>query len=175
MKARARTVRPKLIGVDHLQIIAGASPAEHYKGMTEKVGASSGALKRMAKELNAVVIALAQLARPEKGKEDQRPKLEDLRWAGEIEQDADIVIGLYRPHYYLERTPEAERDARWEEAWQSTQNITEAHVLKRRGGPGANKMARAYYDPAIGIFSDPPPAGPGQGEPPPQGEFDAFR
>lgn len=167
MLARARILKPRMVLCDHLQITNGAAPGEEYRGPTEKIGAASTASKRMAKQLRCPVFMAAQLSRPQKGQEDRRPQLEDLRWAGEIEQDADIVLGLYRPHYYLSRVPDNERGGDWHRQWHETKNMTEIHILKRRGGPGAGKIVKAHYDPAVGVFSDwkdgsaqdqPPPA-----------------
>lgn len=152
IEARARPFRPKLVVVDHLQLVNGAAPGEQYRSMTEKVGAASGALKRMAKRLGCAVVALAQMPRPEKGKEDRRPLLEDLRWSGEIEQDADMVAFVYRAHYYLEAIPVKERDHQWHQDYDRTMNVTEFIIRKLRGGPGANRTIECHYDPKTGIF-----------------------
>lgn len=169
MVARARTIKPDLVVFDHLLLSGGAQPGQTDLRKVELTGAVTGALKVAAKQLDAAVLALCQLKRPEQGKEDRRPVLEDLKWAGEIEQDADDVFFLYRPHYYLGRVPEKSRDFEWKKAWTETMNVTEIIVGKNRGGPGANHTVKVNYDPATGTFSDLPEAA--SAHETPQGEF----
>ena len=151
--ARARSIDPDLIVIDHLTLIAGEMPGAQYRGMTERTGATSTALKRMAKQLAVPVVTLCQLARPEKGKEDQRPQLEHLRWAGEIEQDADIVLLLYRGAYYLQRVPEEDRDHDWLKKMEHWKDRAEVILAKHRIGAGTTIVL--HYDPAKGLFRDP--------------------
>lgn len=154
MRGRARGMQPGLIVVDHLLLSGGSAPGQQDVRKVELTGMVTGALKEMAKELDCPVLALCQLKRPGEGKEDQRPHLEDLKWAGEIEQDADDVLLLYRPHYYLGRVPEDKRGHDWQRAWDSTMNMTEVIIGKNRGGPGANKVVKVFYDPSTGTFRD---------------------
>jgi replicative DNA helicase len=108
IRLRARAAHRRhgigLIVVDHLHIVA-PDAADARNGATWAVGRISGAMKRLAKELQVPVLLLAQLNRGVEGREDKRPTLADLRQAGEIEQDADVVALLYRHEYYLSRTP----------------------------------------------------------------------
>ena len=77
-------------------------------------------LKIMAKELNIPVVCLSQLSRASESRQDKRPQLSDLRESGSIEQDADVVIGLYRDGYYNQES--------------ETPNLAEAIILKNRKG-----------------------------------------
>ncbi|MBQ3352428.1 replicative DNA helicase [Candidatus Saccharibacteria bacterium] len=88
----------KLIVIDYLQLIRGS---DRYAGnRVQEVTEISQELKRLARELNIPVVALAQLSRNVTGREDPRPVLSDLRESGSIEQDADLVMMLHRPDYY---------------------------------------------------------------------------
>lgn len=103
MRARAAARRFGKLGliiVDHMHIIRPES-ADAKNGGTWAVGQISNALKRMAKEFECPVLALAQLSRGVEGRDDKRPTLADLRYSGEIEQDADAIMFLYREEYYL--------------------------------------------------------------------------
>ena len=105
----AREVKRKhpvgLIVIDHLHIVA-TDPAAGTRGETWAVGKVSNDLKRLAKDMNVPVLALAQLNRGVEGREDKRPSMADLRQSGNIEQDADAIMFLYRPEYYLKSEPE---------------------------------------------------------------------
>jgi len=127
--------RLDVICVDHLNLI---SPSDAYRGNkaaeTEEISMS---LKRLAKELDIAVISLVQLNRAVEGREDKRPGLSDLRWSGAIEQDADVVMFVYREAYYLERKKHddmSEESAR-REILQRKQNNLELIIAKHRGGP----------------------------------------
>jgi len=105
--AARRLGQVRLIVLDHMHIVR---PDEGQQG-TWAVGQTSNAIKRMAKEFNCPVLALAQLSRAVEGRDDKRPNLSDLRQAGEIEQDADAVMFLYREEYYLDQVPVPTRKA----------------------------------------------------------------
>jgi replicative DNA helicase len=90
-----------LLVVDHIHIVR---PSAEYRGRrVDELTAISADLRALAKELNVPVVALAQLSRQVEGRDDKRPQLSDLRDSGSIEQDADLVVFLYREEYYLER------------------------------------------------------------------------
>lgn len=111
-----------LVVIDYLQLMQSAGSGHTYSGENRQQAVSdmSRMMKIMAKELNVPVICLSQLSRANEARTDKRPKLSDLRESGAIEQDADIVIGLYREGYY-------EREC-------SNPNEAEAIVLKNRHG-----------------------------------------
>jgi replicative DNA helicase len=95
-------------------------------------------LKALAKELNVPVIALSQLSRAVEQREDKRPQLADLRESGSIEQDADVVMFIYRAEYYLSRMePDAgtEKHQEWQEKMDSVHNLAEVIIGKQRHGP----------------------------------------
>jgi replicative DNA helicase len=94
-----------LIMVDHLHIVR-PEDADIRLGATWAIGRISGAMKRMAKQHRVPLLLLAQLNRGVEGRDDKRPSLGDLRQAGDIEQDADVVSFVYRPEYYLKADPE---------------------------------------------------------------------
>lgn len=128
----AKTGRPlRLIVIDHIGIIR---PSDRYRNnRVMEVGEISVGLKVLAKDLGVAVMALSQLSRGVEGREDKRPSLSDLRDSGSIEQDADLVIGLYRESYYLER--KANRTPEEENRLLDAQEELEAEILKQRQGP----------------------------------------
>src|SRR6266508_3275907 len=114
-----------LVVVDYLQLMSASAPGgRRYENRTQEVSAISRGLKAIAKELKVPVIALSQLSRaPEtRGGKDSEPKLSDLRESGSIEQDADLVMFIYRPEYYDRDNPEYEGKAK-------------IIVAKQRNGP----------------------------------------
>lgn len=120
-----------LVVVDHIGLIR---PSKRYSGnrVQEMTEISSG-LKGLAKELGIPVVGLSQLNREVEKRVDKRPQLSDLRESGSIEQDADVVLGLYREAYYLEHKadltdPEIDNLSR-------LRNVLEIEILKQRGGP----------------------------------------
>lgn len=146
----ARGVSLEVIVVDYLQLVRAS---DRYKGdKVREVGEVSADLKALSKELDCCVIALSQLSRGAEGRDDKRPQLSDLRDSGAIEQDADIVIGLYRPEYYLLRSEPSEpgKRAAWMEQMQASRNLCEALVLKNRMGPV--ETVRLFFDAPSGAF-----------------------
>ncbi|MDR7040512.1 replicative DNA helicase [Methylobacterium sp. BE186] len=117
--------------IDHIGLIR---PSRRYAGnRVQEMTEISGALKGLAKELGIPVLALSQLNRGVEQRPDKRPILSDLRESGSIEQDADVVLGLFREAYYLEHKVdrsdvETDRLAR-------CRNILEIEILKQRSGP----------------------------------------
>ncbi|MBR4744348.1 MAG: replicative DNA helicase [Oscillospiraceae bacterium] len=123
MNAQCRRVSNLgLVVIDYLQLMQSASGTSRYAGesRTQVVSDISRMLKIMAKELNVPVICLSQLSRANEARQNKRPMLSDLRESGAIEQDADIVLGLYREEYYSKDT--------------ELGNLSECIVLKNRRG-----------------------------------------
>ena len=107
-----------LVVIDYLQLIQGNN--KRNSNRVEEVSEISRALKILAKELDVPVVALSQLSRAAEQRSDHRPMLSDLRESGSIEQDADIVMFLYRDDYYF---PDSEK-----------KNIAEISLAKHRSG-----------------------------------------
>lgn len=121
-----------LVVVDHVGLI---SPDEEQRGIVENQTLISGGLKAMAEELDVVMLGLAQLNREVEKRDDKRPQLSDLRSSGSWEQDADVVIGVYRDAYYARRETEPKSDVKVAE-WLRRQGdpTIEAIMLKVREG-----------------------------------------
>ena len=129
-----------VVYVDHIHII---KPNDRYRGnRTAEITEISGALKALAKELNVAVVGLAQLNRAVEGRDDKRPTMADLRDSGSLEQDADLIVFLYREEYYLQRrcsdpNSEDRRIARLAEV----RNKLELIIAKQRNGPPATSKS----------------------------------
>ena len=132
-----------LIVIDYLQLLSSSGRSENR---VQELSEMTRALKIMAKELNVPVLVLSQLSRLVEQRDNKRPQLSDLRESGSIEQDADIVMFVYREIYYLENdvpkkhlneTPEkfALRQAEWEAKKEEIRNHGEAIISKQRHGP----------------------------------------
>ena len=107
-----------LVVIDYLQLISGSGKSNSRE---QEIAEISRSLKILAKEINVPVVALSQLSRAPEGRTDHRPMLQDLRESGSIEQDADMVMFIYRDDYY---NPQAEQT-----------NIAEIIIAKNRSGP----------------------------------------
>jgi len=138
-----RTVGLDLIIIDYLQLITSAG-GKGSDNRVQEITQISMALKALAKDLDVPVIALSQLSRQVEQRDDKRPQLSDLRESGSIEQDADVVLFVFRESYYLERTePQAdpgdpsasEKWARWRERMDQVYGTAEVIVGKQRHGP----------------------------------------
>jgi replicative DNA helicase len=158
LRARARRLkRQKNIGmviVDYLQLLQGTGRNSNDNRVNEISEISRG-LKTLAKEINVPVIALSQLSRAVEQREDKRPQLSDLRESGSIEQDADIVLFIYREDYYLAAKQPAEDHpefASWQEEMGRVYGLAEILVAKQRHG--ATGKVRVKFDSRITKFSD---------------------
>jgi replicative DNA helicase len=118
-----------LVIIDHLGLVQASS---RYSGSrTNEMGEISAGCKSLAKESDTHVMALSQLNRGVESRSDKRPILSDLRESGNLEQDADLVIGAFREAYYLQNSPEPEDLAKLLTA----KHVLEVVVLKQRQGP----------------------------------------
>ncbi|MGE4249635.1 MAG: replicative DNA helicase [Parvibaculaceae bacterium] len=139
--ARARRLKRQrglgLLIVDYLQLLAG-SAKRASEGRVQEVTEITVGLKALAKELKVPIIALSQLSRQVENRDDKRPQLADLRESGSIEQDADVVLFIYREEYYLGRTeprPNTPEHFEWQEKMNRVTGVAEVIIGKQRHGP----------------------------------------
>jgi replicative DNA helicase len=126
-----------LIVVDYLQLIRGTNNSSQQNRVQEISEITQG-LKAIAKEFNIPVLALSQLSRAVEARDNKRPMLQDLRESGSIEQDADIVMFIYRQAYYEERKKPADGDPKmdaWINIMNALRNKSEVIIAKHRNGP----------------------------------------
>ncbi len=131
-----RTTGLDLIMVDYLQLVTVRSDSSDNR--VQEVSAITQGLKALAKDLSVPVIALSQLSRQVENREDKRPQLSDLRESGSIEQDADMVMFIYRESYYLSRTEPregTEEHFKWQEQMDQVRGLAEIVIGKQRHGP----------------------------------------
>ncbi|WP_308916975.1 replicative DNA helicase [Jannaschia sp. LMIT008] len=140
LAARARRLKRTkgldVLIVDYLQLVR---PATAKDSRVNEVSEITQGLKAIAKELDIPVIALSQLSRQVESREDKRPQLSDLRESGSIEQDADVVMFVYREEYYKEREKpgdhQLEKMAEWQAAMEAVNGKAEVIIGKQRHGP----------------------------------------
>ncbi|MDO8883362.1 DnaB-like helicase C-terminal domain-containing protein, partial [Pseudotabrizicola sp.] len=140
--ARARRLKRThgldVLMIDYLQLLKGSAKSSEGNRVQEVSEITQG-LKAIAKELNIPVIALSQLSRQVESREDKRPQLSDLRESGSIEQDADVVMFVYRDEYYKEREKpgdhELEKMAAWQQIMEQVHGKAEVIIGKQRHGP----------------------------------------
>ncbi len=146
--ARARRLKRQhgldVLVVDYLQLARPAS--SRSEGRVQEVSEITQGLKAIAKELNIPVVALSQLSRQVEAREDKRPQLSDLRESGSIEQDADVVMFVFREEYYKEREKPGDHDIegmmKWKDAMSALHGKAEVIIGKQRHGPiGAIELA----------------------------------
>ncbi len=141
LAARARRLKRQhgldALFVDYLQLAKAAS--NRSEGRVQEVSEITQGLKAIAKELNVPVIALSQLSRQVESREDKRPQLSDLRESGSIEQDADVVMFVFREEYYKEREKPGDHDIeammKWKDAMSALHGRAEVVIGKQRHGP----------------------------------------
>jgi replicative DNA helicase len=141
LAARARRLKRQhgldLIVVDYLQLVTGDS-LRGSDNRVQEVSQITQGLKAIAKELGVPVLALSQLSRQVENREDKRPQLADLRESGSIEQDADVVMFVYRESYYLGRAEPregTEEHLKWQDDMDKVRNLAEVIIGKQRHGP----------------------------------------
>lgn len=154
-----------LILVDHLHIVAfDADAARRGTGPTQAVGEISRGLKKLAKDLRCPVLALGQLNRSVEAREDKRPTLPDLRQSGDIEQDADSVVFLYRPEYYLPKDAPEQKVGENLAAWQArvrdydeqkSRLAGKAEVIFEKVRGGRPQIVRMRWEAETTHFVDP--------------------
>ena len=125
LRSKARRLKSQhgldLIIIDYLQLMQGSNTKNSGDNRQAEIAEISRSLKALARELNVPIIALSQLSRSVENRQVKKPMLSDLRESGSLEQDADIVMFLYREDYYDPQT--------------TNQNITEVIIAKHRNGP----------------------------------------
>ena len=143
-----------LIVVDYLQL-ATASTRRASDGRVQEIAEITQGLKALAKQLKIPVLALSQLSRQVEGREDKHPQLSDLRESGSIEQDADVVLFIYREQYYLEQAQPSEGTedhAKWREKMAAAHGVAELMVSKHRHG--STGTVRLQFEASVTRFSD---------------------
>ncbi|MCF6320354.1 MAG: replicative DNA helicase [Rhizobiaceae bacterium] len=157
LAARARRLKRQrgldLMIIDYIQLMQGSSrnAGNRVQEMTE----ITTGLKALAKELNIPIIALSQLSRQVENRDDKRPQLADLRESGSIEQDADVVLFIYREEYYLERKePKEGTDdwVKWDSEMREARGKAEVIIAKQRHGPTG--VAKLGFEGQFTRFSD---------------------
>ena len=166
LRTRARRLKRKndnnldLIVVDYLQLMQNKKRNENR---VQEISEITQGLKSVAKDLNVPVLALSQLSRAVEQREDKRPYLSDLRESGTIEQDADVVMFIYRQEYYEERSePKSQgsetsiafedRYNKWQENLAKCKNLAEVIVAKQRHGPIGT--VQLHFESKFTRFSD---------------------
>jgi replicative DNA helicase len=158
LSARARRLKRQrgldLMVIDYIQLLSGSS-RRAQEGRVQEVTEITTSLKALAKELNIPILALSQLSRQVENREDKRPQLSDLRESGSIEQDADVVLFVFREEYYLLNQKPREGT---EEFLDWERKITPAHgkadviIGKQRHGPTGT--IQLQFDADVTRFSD---------------------
>jgi replicative DNA helicase len=141
LAARARRLKRQkglnLLVIDYIQLLQG-STRRAQEGRVQEVTEITTSLKALAKELNVPVMALSQLSRQVENRDDKRPQLSDLRESGSIEQDADVVLFVFREEYYLsnkEPRPGSDEHIKWQTEMDAAHGKAEIIIGKQRHGP----------------------------------------
>jgi len=141
LSARARRLKRQrgldLIVIDYIQLMQGSSARASQNRVQEITEITTG-LKALAKELGVPIIALSQLSRQVESRDDKRPQLSDLRESGSIEQDADVVMFVFREEYYVKnKMPKegTEEFFKWQAEMESLAGVAEVIIGKQRHGP----------------------------------------
>jgi replicative DNA helicase len=141
LAARARRLKRQrgldLLVIDYIQLLQG-SARRASESRVQEVTEITTSLKALAKELNIPVIALSQLSRQVENRDDKRPQLSDLRESGSIEQDADVVMFVFREEYYLrnrEPRPGSDEHFKWQAEMEAVHGRAEVILGKQRHGP----------------------------------------
>ncbi len=150
LRTRARRLKRQqglgLIVIDYLQLLRPSGERRASESRVQEISDITRGLKAVAKELDVPVLALSQLSRAVENREDKRPMLADLRESGSIEQDADVVMFIFREEYYLARAEPVrrpdesdekynDRHDRWRQRCEDTFGLAEIIIAKQRHGP----------------------------------------
>ena len=156
--ARARRLKRQrgldMIVIDYIQLLQG-SGKRGQENRVQEVTEITTSLKALAKELNVPIVALSQLSRQVESRDDKRPQLSDLRESGSIEQDADVVLFVYREEYYLqnkEPRPNTEEHAKWMADMAAVHGKAEVIIAKQRHGPTGTVPLQ--FEGSVTRFSD---------------------
>ncbi|MDG2186880.1 MAG: replicative DNA helicase [Hyphomicrobiales bacterium] len=156
--ARARKLKRQnnlgLLIIDYLQLLT-SSNRRYNDNRVQELSEITQSLKALAKELNIPIIALSQLSRQVENRDDKKPQLSDLRESGSIEQDADIVMFIYREEYYLQRKEPkvgTEEHLQWQENMTDVHQLAEVILGKNRHGP--TNTVKMHFDGSLTRFSD---------------------
>ena len=142
-----------LIVVDYIQLMRAVHTFKD--GRVQEISEINQGLKALAKELSVPVLALSQLSRAVEQRDNKKPQLSDLRESGSIEQDADVVMFVYREAYYLENKeprPATVDHAEWQAKMNEVSNLAEIIIGKQRHGPTGNVMLE--FEPMFTKFKD---------------------
>jgi replicative DNA helicase len=158
LRTRARRLKRShklgMVVVDYLQLMRGSGRLRNDNRVQEISEITQG-LKALAKDLDVPVLALSQLSRAVESRDDKRPQLADLRESGAIEQDADVVMFVYREEYYLARAEPKEGTAEhltWQSDMDKVHNVAEVIIGKQRHGPIGN--VQMAFEPDFTRFAD---------------------
>jgi replicative DNA helicase len=157
-----RTTGLGLIVIDYLQLLQ-AQLGSRPENRVQEISNISRSLKAIAKELDVPVLALSQLSRAVEQREDKHPNLADLRESGSIEQDADVVMFVYREEYYLNKSEPVQKETEteekfnlryqlWQERLEKSNGTAEIIVAKQRHGPVG--IANVSFEGRLTKFSD---------------------
>lgn len=156
--ARARRLKRQkgldLLVIDYIQLLAGSGKRGNDNRVQE-ITEITTSLKALAKELNVPIIALSQLSRQVENRDDKRPQLSDLRESGSIEQDADVVLFVFRGEYYLaakEPRPGTEEHQKWQTEMELALGKAEVIIGKQRHGPTGT--VELHFDASVTRFGD---------------------
>jgi replicative DNA helicase len=159
LAARARRLKRQrgldLLVVDYLQLMQGSS-RRAQEGRVQEITEITTNLKALAKDLNVPIVALSQLSRQVENRDDKRPQLSDLRESGSIEQDADVVLFVFREEYYLankEPRPGTPEHEKWQLEMEGVHGKAEVIIGKQRHGPTGT--VSLHFDAQVTRFADP--------------------
>ena len=147
--------RPRRAGHRLHPAAAGLARASATENRVQEVTEITTNLKALAKELNVPIVALSQLSRQVESRDDKRPQLSDLRESGSIEQDADVVLFVFREEYYLsnkEPRPGSEEHLKWQTEMALVHGKAEVIIGKQRHGPTGT--VQLQFDAAVTRFGD---------------------